>query len=382
MDPRSTIARRLPAPHPPGTRVASEHGVDNSPPETAMVITIERMFDGVGSKTAPSSSMLNEPLERLRDRSTTSQAKTRVETQEEQSPCAAGTETGDRSPARLSARTSSPATSPSTASKIGTPRAPRGQAGRGSLGVLMPTLLPTKATFTGRNSADLGALTHALIGAHVQFLHPTPTVNPHHAAPRLSADEDTTGVTGDDRLDDTTLDSVALPGDETGGVSGGVPGDLLHRIYVVAYAVIKANPNATRVLATEAASLAYRYLCEFPPAPPWRLLAIEYDTGNGEVDVAWQHEVTREVFFDEVKTSRVTDGRVLSPAWAQQAARYTAAGHVRFGDLFLGTRLVPLMAANTARLFAPSGPPVILASTETSPLRTVQRKPAAPGARP
>ena len=34
----------------------------------------------------------------------------------------------------------------------------------------MPTLLPSRPTFTGRNAADVGSLTHALIGSHVQFL--------------------------------------------------------------------------------------------------------------------------------------------------------------------------------------------------------------------
>lgn len=198
----------------------------------------------------------------------------------------------------------------------------------------MPTLLPSKPTFTGRNTTDLGTLTHALIGSHAHFItHP------------------------------------AL-GDEC---SPEVPGDLLQRMYAVAYAVIDANPNATRVLATEAASLANRYLNEFPPAAPWRLLGVEYDTGNGPVDLAWFNDTTGGVFFDEVKTSRVSTGRQMPPKWLDQTNRYTTAGAARFGEAFLGTRLVPLMAADMARLVRHRRPVVRLAPTAAEPLRLAIR---------
>lgn len=194
----------------------------------------------------------------------------------------------------------------------------------------MPTLLPSRPTFTGRNPADLGTLTHALIGSHVQSV-------------------------------------------TDGGESGADVEDLLSRMYAVAYAVIDANPNATRVLATEAASLSTRYLTEFPPMPPWRLLGVEYDTGEGRVDLAWVNDTTGEVFFDEVKTSRVANGRQVPPTWLSQAGRYSAAGTDRFGAAFLGTRLVPLMAAGTARLVRHRQPVVLLYPTPALPLRHAPR---------
>lgn len=190
----------------------------------------------------------------------------------------------------------------------------------------MPTLLPSRPTFTGRGTSDLGTLTHGLIGSHVQF------------------------VTG-----------------------GEEQGDLLARMYAVAYAVIDANPNATRVLATEAASLAHRYLCEFPPSRPWRLLGVEFDTGDGPVDLAWVNDTTGEVFFDEVKTSRVSNGRQVPPVWLEQAHRYASAGDARFAEAFLGTRLVPLMAADTVRLIRHRRPVARLAPTPAEPLRLARR---------
>ncbi|GIM63356.1 hypothetical protein Pve01_80240 [Planomonospora venezuelensis] len=222
-----------------------------------------------------------------------------------------GTETGSRSSAR-------PRTGPSSPSLK--------RRGRGSLGVLMPTLLPSRPTFTGRGTSDVGSLTHGLIGSHVQSL--------------------------------TAREATVV-----------VPGDLLARMYAVAYAVIDANPNATRVLATEAASLAYLYLTEFPPAGSWRLLGVEFDTGDGPVDLAWVNDRTGDVFFDEVKTSRVSNGRQPSPTWVAQAHRYSMAGSAQFGEAFLGTRLVPLMAANTTRLVRSLKPVVLLDPTVVEPLR-------------
>lgn len=232
-----------------------------------------------------------------------------------QSTWQTGTETGSRSSARPRTGLSSPSLK---------------RRGRGSLGVLMPTVLPSRPTFTGRGTADVGSLTHGLIGSHVQSL------------------------------------TVA-------GATVVVPGDLLERMFAVAYAVIDANPNATRVLATEAASLASRYLCEFPPALPWRLLGVEYETGDGRVDLAWVNDETGEVFFDEVKTSRVITGRQVPPTWLEQAHRYAAAGASRFGAAFLGTRLVPLMAADTTRLVRTGKPTVLLAPTAVEPLKFAVR---------
>lgn len=263
----------------PGTDVDVQSGLDLDAGQDGTVIRIEHLFES------------------------------NVEDTKGQPTWRKGTEPGSRSSAR-------PRTGPSS------PNPTRG--GRGSLGVLMPTLLPARATFTGRGTADLGSLTHGLIGVHVPFLTPT------HS-----------GV--------------------------GVPGDLLARMYTVAYAVIDANPNATRVLATEAASLAYRYLTELPPAAPWRLLGVEYDTGAGPVDVAWVHEETGEVFFDEVKTSRVVNGRQTPASWVDQARRYATAGTARFDDLFLGVRLVPLVGAHATRLVRHRMPVVPLAPTAVEP---------------
>lgn len=185
----------------------------------------------------------------------------------------------------------------------------------------MPTLLPTKPVFTGTNNRDLGTLAHALIGSHVQFVHGT-----------------------------------------------AVPGDLLERMYAVAYAVIDANPNRTRVLATEAASYAYRYLTTFVPDAPWRLLGVEYDTGSGEVDLAWTDDTSGQVFFDEVKTSRVHDGRRPEPKWVTQCRRYAAAGTDRFGERFIGVRLLPLMPTSVARLVLVGAPLRVLSPTAADPL--------------
>ncbi|NYD40026.1 hypothetical protein [Nocardioides panaciterrulae] len=190
----------------------------------------------------------------------------------------------------------------------------------------MPTLLPQSTPFTGRGTSDLGSLTHGLIGSHIQFLS-----------------------------------------------DGQVPSNLLERMYAVAYALIEANPNATRVLATEAASLAFRYLTEFPPRPPWRLLGVEYDTGEGPVDLAWANTSTNEMFFDEVKTSRVATGRQVPSAWLAQTRRYAAAGAAAMGESFLGVRLVPLMAADTARLVRHGEPVRLLAHTAEAPLRLAAR---------
>lgn len=193
----------------------------------------------------------------------------------------------------------------------------------------MPALLPSRSTFTGRGPGDLGSLTHVLVGSHVQF------VCDHDAIDRESSH------------------------------------DLLARMYAVASALIDATPNATRVLATEAASLAFRYLSDLRPAQPWMLLGVEHDTGAGFVDVAWVHAATRQVMFDELKTSRVSKGRQVPPRWIAQARRYAGAGTLRHGDGFLGVRLLPLMPHGVARLVREGEPLHTLNPTVAEPLRTV-----------
>lgn len=187
----------------------------------------------------------------------------------------------------------------------------------------MPTVLPLRSSYTGRNPSDVGSLTHLLIGAHVQFALAEPD-NVH---------------------------------------------DLIARMYAVSYAVIDANPNARRVLATEAVSLAHSYLTNLLPAHPWRLLGVEYETGQGRADVAWVNDQSYEVFFDEVKTSRVSNGRHLPPNWVAQATRYAAAGMDHFGEDFLGTRLVALMGDRPVRLVRVAAPMVLLSPTASEPMR-------------
>lgn len=323
----------------PGDSTITPTNTNTTNPETSSNESISPET----SNPEPCSTNSTTPLDLTRDRDATVEFEHTFDTSSEGQPTwQADTETGARSSARPSTGPSSPASSARPASTSASTRTSRQHTkgtGRGSLGVLMPTLLPSRPKFTGRNTNDVGSLTHALIGFHVGFL----TSN-------------TTEVV--------------------------VPGDLLERMFVIAYALIDANPNATRVLATEACSLAYRYLTQFPPAAPWRLLGVEYDTGCGRVDLAWANDTTGEVFFDEVKTSLVHHGRSVPRTWVSQASRYSEGGHVRFGETFRGTRLVMLTGADITGLVTHQDPVVMLSPTATEPLRRAPRtsgSPARPG---
>ncbi len=99
------------------------------------------------------------------------------------------------------------------------------------------------------------------------------------------------------------------------------PEELLSRMTGLARGLLDANWNRRRVLAAEAVSLAHKYLTRLAPTAPWRLLGVEYETGNGAVDLAWEHDSDGRVLFDELKTSRVATNKVPQ-GWLEQVRRY------------------------------------------------------------
>lgn len=169
--------------------------------------------------------------------------------------------------------------------------------GPGSLGVVMPGMLPSRPTFTGRSTYDLGALTHGLIGAHAKS-----------AAPHCDGKVET----------------------------------LLASMEAIASAVIDANPNATKVLVAEASCLALRYLTDWRPAWPWTLIGVNHQTGAGRVDLAWLRHSDGAVLFDEIKTTRFAGSPPPAAAWMAQAHRYATAGLKHLGPRFVGCRLIDL----------------------------------------
>jgi hypothetical protein len=149
---------------------------------------------------------------------------------------------------------------------------------------------------------------------------------------------------------------------------GATVADLVPPMVEVAHRLLDANTNRRHVVAVEAVSLARRYLTQGAPTTPWSLLGVEFDTGNGPVDLAWRHPDGR-VFFDEIKTSRIAGGQV-APSWMQQVHRYSNAGMATFGDAFIGTRLLPLSQMRLARLVTkPRVPAQRLAPTPADPFR-------------
>lgn len=169
--------------------------------------------------------------------------------------------------------------------------------GPGSLGVVMPGMLPSRPTFTGRSTYDLGALTHGLIGAHAKS-----------AAAHRNGNVDA----------------------------------LLVSMEAIASAVIDANPNATKVLVAEASCLALRYLTDWRPAWPWTLIGVDHQTGAGRVDLAWLRHSDGAVLFDEIKTTRFAGSPPPAAAWMAQAHRYATAGLKHLGPRFVGCRLIDL----------------------------------------
>ncbi|MGY1615913.1 hypothetical protein ACI797_04155 [Geodermatophilus sp. SYSU D00691] len=136
----------------------------------------------------------------------------------------------------------------------------------------------------------------------------------------------------------------------------------------VARGLVKANPNRRRVVAAEAVSLAYRYLTQLAPQTPWRLHGVEFETGQGPVDVAWIHETDGRVLFDELKTTRIATRKVPT-SWGSQIRRYTTAGVGRYGAAFAGVRLLPINAPHLARLSQSSAFWVAIAPTPGDPFR-------------
>ncbi|QWZ07716.1 hypothetical protein KRR39_20350 [Nocardioides panacis] len=192
--------------------------------------------------------------------------------------------------------------------------------GSGSLGVLMPSL-PLRSPVSGTGASDVGVLTHALVAAHVGLR-----------------------------------------------VNNQYPENLIERLFAFSEALVNANPNRRRVIATEASGLAFRYLTRLAPVDPWNVLGVEYDTeGGGRVDVAWFHTVDGSVMFDELKTSRVAT--VMPKGWVAQARRYSVAGAATFGDHFVGTRLVPIDVMRLARLVPSVGLPVPISPRRGNPTR-------------
>lgn len=200
---------------------------------------------------------------------------------------------------------------------------PAGRGGRSPfLGVIVKSSTLT-SPLSGTGAGHLGLLTHTLVATH---------------APLFAA-------------------GAAVP-------------DLVPPMVEMAHRLIDANTNRRRAVAAEAVSLARTYLAQAAPTGAWALLGVEFDTGDGPVDVAWQHPDGR-VFFDEIKTSRITGGQV-APSWMQQVHRYSKAGQAAFGDAFVGTRLLPLSAMRLARLVTePFVPSVPVAPTPADPFRPV-----------
>lgn len=198
---------------------------------------------------------------------------------------------------------------------------PAGRNGRSYLGVIMNNST-LRRPVSGVSSSDVGMVVHALIGTH---------------APLVAAGEAAVAV--------------------------------LPRMEQMARSLVQANANRRAVVAAQCVGLAHRYLAQLVPGDDWRLLGVEWDTGHGPVDVAWVHKATGAVLFDEIKTSRIS-GQKISANWRAQVNRYNAGGKEMFGDIFVGTRLLPLSAMRLARLTMGSGIPSIpLAPIVGDPLR-------------
>lgn len=160
-----------------------------------------------------------------------------------------------------------------------------------------------RAPFTGHGPTDRGLLTHTLVATH---------------APLLDQGR--------------TAESLVAP------------------MVAMADLLIAGNRNRKAAVSSTAVSLANRYLSKCAVSGHgWRLLGVEYDTGHGCADVAWQHDATGAVMFDEIKTSG--SARWAPPDWLEQVARYNLGGLEQFGDLFVGTRLLPLARMEIAEWF-------------------------------
>lgn len=106
------------------------------------------------------------------------------------------------------------------------------------------------------------------------------------------------------------------------------------------------------------------------PRAPWDCVDTEADINGGVVDLVWQHRDTGLVFIDEVKTTQVPRAR-LDKAWLEQADRYAVAGTAKWGDRFLGVRLVPLGSMHLTTLVTPEGSRRLVVPSVADPLAGV-----------
>lgn len=117
---------------------------------------------------------------------------------------------------------------------------------------------------------------------------------------------------------------------------------------------LAAPSPRSKANAVLAAGFANEYLLTVRPSPAWTVLGVEYDTGDGRVDLAYRNAMTEVVFFDEIKTTHVPSA-VLNRDWISQAHRYAAAGMAKLGLCVAGTRLTPLGSRHLTALVTADG---------------------------
>lgn len=132
-----------------------------------------------------------------------------------------------------------------------------------------------------------------------------------------------------------------------------------------------ANTNRRLSAVSQAVGYAATYLRSLRP-DGWTLLGSGYPAGTGRVDLAWRHEASGNVMYDELKTSR-SPGSAGRDAWLAQADRYAAAGHLQWGPRFVGVRVLPLSDRLAGTLVLPRRGRVRLAPTPAEPLRRVEQ---------
>jgi len=141
------------------------------------------------------------------------------------------------------------------------------------------------------------------------------------------------------------------------------PDSLVETVLLVSRSVVPAGRQHRRN-STLVAGYAAEYLRgRLRPRAPWVFVGAEVAVAAGSrVDLAWRHEPTGTVVFDEIKTVEAARRRP-EEQWLFQCKRYAVAGRERFGDAFAGVRLLPLGSMNVARFVTPDGEAVGLAPT-------------------
>lgn len=172
-------------------------------------------------------------------------------------------------------------------------------AGRGeqykahALGVLMPATV-LRHPLSGDGTGDIGMLTHILIGMWAG----------RHEG--VTGAELTTAVTG------------------------------------AAHSLVSRTNTVTRfAVASQAASMALKYLLVYSPELPWFVHGVEVTLGNRVADIVWEHPAGA-LFIDEVKTGKPTSPSRLQIEWDVQTRQLAARGWEHFGDTLIGVRLLPL----------------------------------------